>query len=108
MEKRAEKRVCISLEGELTYNNTRYPVFIVNISKYGLHTLALLGESVKEITPETMFEMEIHLPTGETVQLDCRKSWTHKTILSHTATRRVGIKIIDPPPKFEEFIKTLS
>jgi hypothetical protein len=43
-----------------------------------------------------------------TVQLDCRKSWAHKTILSHTATRRVGIKIIDPPKKYEEFVKNLS
>lgn len=48
--------------------------------------------------------MNFELPPGETLNLNCEIIWVSKTLYSEKKNA-FGMKIIDPPPKYKEFVE---
>ncbi len=108
IEKRTHRRYCAGFEGKLIHKSVDYHAFIGNVSNSGIYIVALVGEAARGITPKTPLTVEIYLPKDDVISLNCRKVWSHKTILSHTSSRRMGMKIMNPPSKYIQFVNTLA
>lgn len=106
MEKRRSKRITVSLKAERISGSSNHSVFIENLSEHGICMTAAPAKTAKDFTPETNVRLKLQLSSGETLNLDCRVIWSHKT-LPHDPTKSVGMEIIDPPLKYLEFLKTL-
>ncbi len=104
MEKRLVKRIPFILGTEfLSSVNISYAAFIRNISEYGLHMIITPMKTAIDFAPGTELELKFQIPSGETLNLYFQERWSYK-ILSHRLTKWVGIKILDPPAKYKEFL----
>src|SRR4030067_1634712 len=107
MEKRRSKRVIVSLKAELISDGTSYTGFIENLSENGLFVTTTPTKTAIVFTPETRCEIKFQLPSGETLNLPCKIIWAYRTP-PHGITNSIGLEIIDPHPKYREFLKTLQ
>jgi hypothetical protein len=105
-EKRTYKRITANLEGVLLNDNISYVAFIRNFSEHGLNTIVTpLKTSVNFILQEKI-DLKLNIPSGKTINLHCRKRWSHDISLSRL-TKNIGVEIIEPPIMYIEFINTL-
>ena len=104
------KRTPVILEAVLISGGIRYSGFIANFSESGV------GVYVETTSPETpvhcnpgkIFTLKFQIPSGETICLNCKVKWLHQhKTPNHCLTNSMGMEIIDPPPKYREFSKTL-
>jgi hypothetical protein len=107
VQKRAYKRIPISLEAELINDDISYPSYLGNLSEYGLFIISTHTGISIDFTPGKQCELKLTLPSGETLKLYCNVMWS-QSISPHHLTERMGIKIIDPSAKYKEFLKTLD
>ncbi len=107
MEKRRFKRIIVSLKAELISDGTSYTGFIENLSENGLFVTTTPTKTAIVFTPETRCEIKFQLPSGETLNLPCKITWAYRTP-PHGITNSIGLEIIDPHPKYREFLKTLQ
>ncbi len=96
MEKRRSKRKPVSLDAEIVFKGTNYPVYIENISQYGLHLIAAAGKKAVSIIPEMILKLEFQPLAGEKTGLHYEVRWVHinKTPI-HGLTYRMGMDISD-------------
>ena len=106
MEKRRSKRITVSLKAERISGDSNHSVFIENLSEHGICMTAAPAKTAKDFTPETIVRLKLQLSSDEILNLNCKVIWSHNT-LPHGLTKSVGLEIIDPPPKYTEFVKTL-
>lgn len=106
MERRRSKRILVSLKAELISGDVSYAGIIENLSEEGIYMRTLPTKAATDFTPETKHELKFQLPSGETINLHCKVKWSYKTP-PHGLTNSVGMEIIDPPPEYKEFLKTL-
>ncbi len=107
MEKRRSRRKIVSLEAELISGGISYKGFIGNISGDGIYIRTAPTKTTINFAPKTTLELKFQLPSGETLNLHCKVIWSYKTP-PHGLTYSMGVKIIDPPPKYKEFLETLQ
>jgi len=107
MEKRACKRIDVSLEGKLKCDDISYFTFVGNISENGLNAIITQLKTTINFTPEAEYELQIQIPSGETLSLHCRKRWSH-AISSHGLTKKIGMEILTPPAKYKELLSSLQ
>ena len=107
MSDRVFKRIPVNIEAEIISYRDSYPAFIRNISEYGIHVKIANIEPAKFIKSETAVDLKFRLPTGETVNLYCRKKWTCKNT-SASFIENIGVEIIDPPDTYRDFYRVLS
>jgi hypothetical protein len=105
-EKRVLKRISVSIEGELTTNGISYVAFVNNISENGVSTIITPLSTSSDINSRTDFHLKFKLPSGEDLDLNCRKKWS-VSLTSHGLTKKLGMEIVDPPARYKEFIKNL-
>lgn len=105
MERRRSKRKVLRLKAERISGNQRHAVFIENLSENGIHIITPSKTAI-DIDPGTPLELKFQFLSGKIMNLHCNVKWSHK-IPPNGLTRSVGIEIIDPPPKYKEFLKTL-
>jgi hypothetical protein len=106
MKKRVQKRVPVRLECELISGNVNYPAFIENISKDGLFLrIAYLNEKTN-ITPGKQLKLKIRITSGEILNVLCSEVWSEKNAPG-SQIQISGMKIIDPPEKYREFLSSL-
>jgi len=107
MSDRIFKRIPVNIEAEIISFRYSYPGFIRNISEYGIHVKIAHIEPPKFTTSETDVDLKFRLPTGETVNLYCRKKWAYKNT-SNSFIENIGAEIIDPPDTYKDFYRGMS
>jgi hypothetical protein len=108
MDKRFSKRIPARLEAYIFSGNKTYVGFIENVSEDGFQYLVISQvQAPQEFKPEKIIQIYFQLPSGETLKLFCEVKWYLKNS-PDDKTLTLGIRIIDPSPKFKEFIKTLN
>lgn len=106
MEKRRYKRKTFHLSAERISGDTTFAVFIENLSEDGIYMITAPSDSQINIKPQEMINIKLKLSAGEILNLKCKAIWSYKT-QTGGLTCNVGMEIIDAPPKYKEFIKTL-
>ncbi len=106
MEGRHSRRIIVRLKAECISGHSNNAVFIENISEDGMYMITTPAKTPIAYIPGTILELKPQFPSGETLHLHCRVVWSYKTP-PHGLTDSVGVEIIDPPPKYKEFLKTL-
>lgn len=106
MKKRVNRRVPVALECELVSGDVHYPAFIENISQDGLFIrIAYINEKIN-IAPGEQLKLKIRITSGEIVNVYCSEVWSEKNAPS-SQIQISGMKIIDPPEKYREFLSSL-
>ncbi len=106
MERRRSKRITVNLNAERISGNKNSAVFIENLSENGIYMITAPAKTPNEFIPGSTLDLNFKLSTGETINLHCNVKWSHDNS-PDDLTNSVGLEIIDPPPKYIEFIKTL-
>jgi hypothetical protein len=105
MEKRAFKRINISLSGEVIHKNRTYSAYIGNISERGLYALITPADNIDFSLPPEI-DMKCQIKPGRILNLTCGIKWS-LSFSHNTLTKRMGMEIIDPPAEFTDYIYTL-
>ena len=100
MNKRNTNRKTRRLEVKVILNEKIYTAFTSNLSEGGLFVRTMKGYS-----PGTVLDLELYLPSGETIKLRGTVKWGVKTP-SPQIKNGMGIELIDIPPKYIEFFKS--
>jgi len=107
MANRLFKRVPVNIEAEIISYSVSYPAFIRNISECGMHAKIAHMEPARFSQSETNVDLKFRLPSGDTINLFCRKKWAHKNT-ANSFIENVGIEIIDPPDAYINFFRFVS
>ncbi len=119
MERRLHRRILVSLKAEFMRGNKRYTGYIENLSEDGVRWHRYVGDidsfsdnnicmvSGTDFKPGTTLELELFFPTGKTLILHCKVIWSH-VAAPDGFLKRIGMKIIDPPVQYTEYVKTLQ
>jgi len=106
MEKRSLKRKIVTLKAEIVSCGKSYAGFIENISEDGIYMITAPTETEISFLTGTTLGLKFQLPSGGTQNLHCKVMWSYKTP-PHGLTHSIGMEIINPPPEYKEFLKTL-
>jgi len=107
MEKRAFKRIPISLEAELMLGYISYAAIVEDISECGLNMIITPMKNEIDFAPKAKLELKLHITSGETLHLNCRGIWSSK-FSPYGLTKKMGMEIIDPPTKYKELLNSLQ
>ncbi|MEW6417789.1 MAG: PilZ domain-containing protein [Nitrospirota bacterium] len=107
MEKRRYKRIKVNLKAERISGDEKYGVFIENISEHGICMITTHLKTHSKYTPGTDIDLRFRLSSGQTLNLCCKVIWAHSKIPPDGLTDSIGLKIIDPPLQYIEFVRTL-
>ena len=91
-----------------------YTGFIKNASEEGLsYETYSFASTLKKLSTKKKIDLMLKMPSGETLNLNCEIKWS--SLLAspwplplNYSTFNMGMKIIDPPLKYREYVKTLK
>lgn len=106
MEKRACERKSDSLDAEITLNGVNYSGIIMNYSEEGLFLVSATVYEIDEVVEKTEMEIMCTLPSEEKINLRCEVKWSNKKDSPFGVSLNMGMKILDPPKKYTEFIRS--
>lgn len=106
MARRRSNRIHVEFEAELISNGIRYEVVIENLSEDCIYMRTLPKKTAVDFSPGTKLELEFRIPSGETLNLDCKVIWSNKTP-PDSLTNSLCLEITEIPPAYEEFFKAL-
>ena len=115
-QKRISMRFPVNLNSVITSGFRSYLGFIENVSEEGLAYIRVERDTftltLKEFTPEKIINIIIVVPDSETLNLNCRIKWSSLLsspwyLLHDYPTLGIGMKIIEPPEKYMEYLETL-
>lgn len=107
MEKRASERISDSLDAEVSFDGVSFSGIIMNYSDEGLFLVSATLYEVDAVDENIEMEVRCTLPSEEKVNLRCRVKWCNKKDSPFGVSMNIGMKILDPPEKYLEFIKGL-
>jgi hypothetical protein len=108
MEKRRSNRIKINLRAERISGDNRHGIFIENISENGINIIVANEKTLKEFLPGKDVDLRFRLSSGEALNLRCKVKWFCPDSQPDVLTESIGLEIIDPPPRYIEFVRTLS
>jgi len=108
MEKRRGGRIKINLRAERISGDNRHGVFIENISESGMNIIIADEKALKEYSPGKDVDLRFRLSSGEALNLRCKVRWFCPEVPPDIRTESIGLEIIDPPPRYIEFVRTLT
>ncbi len=114
--KRSSERFSVNLNSVITSGFRNYLGFIENVSEEGLAYIRVERDTftltLKEFTPEKIINIILVVADAETLNLNCQIKWS--SLLSSPwplpqdfPTLGIGMKIINPPVKYREYLETL-
>ncbi len=106
MEKRRSRRISVYLSAERISGDSNHAIFIENLSESGICMIATPSKKTAGFKPGAPVTVKLKMSPNETINLDCRVIWSHKSE-SNSITVSVGLEIINPPEKYREFVKKL-
>jgi hypothetical protein len=108
MERRLFKRIPLNLKAKIICDGKAYDGFIKNVSETGIGYLVTSSVHISsEFIPTKIIELNFQIPLGETLNLICEIIWFLRTS-PDAKILTLGMRIIDPPPAYKEFIKNLK
>jgi hypothetical protein len=107
MDARRSERKIVKLRAELVYNGRSFASFIENLSDSGLYIITAPSDVSTEFHPSSEADLSFSFPGGEKMTLHCKIKWSFKTP-PHGITSSVGMEIMDPPPLYQESLKTIQ
>jgi len=107
MEKRAAERVKVNLRAERISGNSQYGVFIENISEKGIQLIATTSRGHRKYIPGADLDLRFRLSPRKTLNLRCKVRWIYSRIPPDGLTDSIGLEIINPPPEYSEFVRSL-
>jgi hypothetical protein len=107
VEKRIYQRTPVSIEAELISDYLNFAAFIGNLSACGIYIITIHTEDRMDFTHEIPLELKFKIPSGEILNLHCKKRWS-STFTSKSVLGRMGMEIIDPPAEYTEYLKSLQ
>ncbi len=106
MEKRRSKRTIFNLEATLVSRSLNFKGIIQDFADDGICIHIHEEQHMCQLLHGMLFEVEFVLHSGEKIDLQCEVIRTYKKT-DNTFEDIVGMKIIDQPPEYREFLKTL-
>jgi hypothetical protein len=95
VEKRRADRISIGFRAELVSGETSYNVDVDNLSPDGACVITFPTDVPVAFERDNVFELRLHLFSGDLLNLQCRVIWAKKTP-THGLTWKVGLEIINP------------
>lgn len=112
MNKRNSDRLPVNLKANITISNKAYSGLINNVSECGVgYLLVSLDYIADDVAPEKAIIVNFRTPSGLTLSLDCELKWFSKPQASagrETSALTLGLKIVNPPQQYTEYVKTLQ
>lgn len=107
MGKRRSERKAVQFSTKIILAGKSYDGYITNISRTGIGcSITSVLKAPKDFIPVTIPELQFELPSGGTVNLRCELAWFAGTELDEQQLT-LGLKITDPTPHYQEFIREL-
>jgi hypothetical protein len=103
VKKRVGKRLHFGLDAQF---GSGCMAFTENISEYGIYVKIACTEPTTHIKLGTMVNLIVQLPSGQLLELMCKKIWSNKNTPS-SLIEHIGIQLINPPQDYIYFIKRL-
>jgi hypothetical protein len=105
MERRKHKRIYFDVKAGLTLGDKTYEGYIGNVSESGIgYMITSLVMLKGDVPPYEIIELGFETPEGKLVKLQCEVRWSKKGLFSGKTTS-LGMRIIDPPPEYEQWLK---
>jgi hypothetical protein len=107
MEKRTSERVPYSFDTKITAAGKTFDGSIENVSKDGIeYLMTTIIENPKDFIPNEIVEIDFQISSGEMLKLKCQLKW-YLEIDPHDKKLLLGMKIMNPDHKYEEFLSNL-
>ena len=107
MERRQHKRIYIDLEAKIISDEKPYHGSIENVSESGIRYLIKSSIHDKDkFTGNEVLELYFRTASDETMKLKCETIWTKIGVFTGEKIS-LGMKIIDPPAEYIDWIKSL-
>jgi hypothetical protein len=105
MEQRRFKRIPLILDAKIVSQNGSFEGFTENASVEGFKYLirSLVSKATDFVIGDTI-ELVFKLPDGDSLDLTCEIMWVSESSASNERIS-LGLKIIDPPQKYREFLE---
>jgi hypothetical protein len=112
-QKQRSKRYTVKLMSSVSSNGSRYAGFILNVSDEGVAFETYdLAQTLKELVLKKIIKLNVKIPSGEILSLNCEIIWLSRhspmRLVQNYTTHKTGMRIIDPPLKYREYVKTLQ
>lgn len=107
IDRRASKRIPVSIEAKLVIDRVHYAAFIQNVSETGISTIVAPVKASVESPSHSPVEIKFKTPSGKNFHLYCTKKWT-QIVSTHGLTKKIGMQIIAPPAHYKEYIFSLK
>lgn len=108
MEKRRHERIIESLDAEIVSNGTVYSCIVMNFSAEGLYIVTATANSIVEISPSTVLQLNCTLPSGSRLSMECKIIWFQTKPSSHGVAFSLGLEIMNPPEEYKDFVASIS
>jgi hypothetical protein len=107
MERRRFYRIPVKLKANIICGGKTYAGFIKNVSESGLgYLITSVVETPEDFKLKKIVQVSFQVPSDEMLNLKCEIIWFLRTPFDDK-TLTLGMKIIDPPPEYKEFVKNL-
>jgi hypothetical protein len=108
IDKRQHKRIDYKLKADVSFNSKHAQGMIENFSETGIFKVVFSEKGVINFYPGEIIGVNFTIPSGQELQLECELKWVRIQTGSPLFLKyNMGVKIINPPPEYIEFIKTL-
>ncbi len=97
----------VSLMAEYITGGIVHPVFIGNASEEGLHMVTLNQDTAVNFFPGDNVELKLRVSSRGRIPLRCEVRWVSAERPPYGIAHGVGLEIIDPPPQYVSFVKSL-
>lgn len=108
MSTRISRRIDVQIKAEIVFDGISYAGSIKNVSENGLGYLITSSlPDPEKLAPLKIVQINFQTPSGKIFNLSGKTVWFSKT-LPYGKTLILGVKIIDPPQSYKEWIKKLD
>jgi len=108
MKKVVPLRIPVYLKADLISDDKSYAGIIGNLSEEGAYVEIENVKTAMPFLPRKKLKLKFQVAPKKTLNLLCEVVWLYtKIIQPHGLTNSVGLEIINPPPKYKYFFKSL-
>ena len=112
-QKQRFKRYNVNLMSVVSSDAKSYAGFIQNVSEEGLaYESYSFVPMLNKLSEKKIINLMLKMPSGETLNLNCEVKWSSEpppwSLIQNYRIFNMGMKIIDPPLKYREYVNTLQ
>jgi len=105
VERRKHRRRYFDVKARMTLADKTCYGYIGNVSESGIGYLITSSVMLKgDVPPYEIVELSFETPEGKLIELRCEVRWSQKGLFSGKTTS-LGMRIIDPPPEYQQWLK---